>query len=154
MRRPSPLVRRDRQADMDSTMTPMIDVVFLLLVFFVWTASFQVIEHILPSQMTAQVGSAPSDPFEPPPPEDDFDKIVIRIGWNGSDPTWTVRNQPIANLEEVRVMMQAIAESKTDAPIILHPDPIVPLGIVIEAYDISKQVGFEKVSFAVNPSIP
>ena len=41
MKRPSPYVDRRGDASMDSTMTPMIDVVFLLLVFFVWTASFQ-----------------------------------------------------------------------------------------------------------------
>ena len=32
----------------DIPMTPMIDVVFLLLVFFVWTASFQLVENRLP----------------------------------------------------------------------------------------------------------
>ena len=37
------------------------------------------------------------------------------------------------------------------AIVILHPDPIVPLGFVIEAYDAAKASGFEQVSFAVNP---
>ncbi len=131
-------------------MTPMIDVVFLLLVFFVWTASFQIIEHILPSNMSAQTGSAPSE--LDPLPEQDFDNIVIRIGWNGNQPTWKVRDQPVASLDEVETMMRSIAEIKIDAPIILHPDSIVPLGYVIEAYDTSKRVGFQKVSFAVNPT--
>ena len=57
MRRKSPLVRRAGDIDIDKAMTPMIDVVFLLLVFFVWTASFQIIEHVLPSKMSAQLGS-------------------------------------------------------------------------------------------------
>lgn len=153
MRRQSPLVRRDRNVDMDSTMTPMIDVVFLLLIFFVWTASFQVIEHILPSEMKAQMGSDTTQPLDPVP-EQDFDNIVVRIRWSDSGPVWTVRDQPMASIDDVRNMMTAIAKVKIDAPIILHPDPIVPLGVVIEAYDISKQVGFEKVSFAVNPSQP
>lgn len=153
MRRPSPLLRRDRNVDMDSTMTPMIDVVFLLLVFFVWTASFQIIEHILPSEMKAQMGSEPSEVVDPIP-EQDFDNIVVRIRWGDGGPVWTVRDQPMASIDEVRSMMESIAQVKIDAPIILHPDPVVPLGVVIEAYDISKQVGFEKVSFAVNPSKP
>ncbi len=153
MRRMSPLVSRERGADMDSAMTPMIDVVFLLLVFFVWTASFQLIEHVLSSEMTAQMGTDASQPVDPVP-EQDFDKIVVRIRWNGTSATWTVRDQPLGSIEEVRSMMQAIADVKIDAPIILHPDPVVPLGVVIEAYDVSKQVGFQEVSFAVNPSKP
>ena len=58
MKLPSSVVSRDRDTDMNSTMTPMIDVVFLLLIFFVWTASFQVIEHVMKSEMSAEVGSA------------------------------------------------------------------------------------------------
>jgi biopolymer transport protein ExbD len=153
MRRSSPLVRRERSADMDSTMTPMIDVVFLLLVFFVWTASFQVIEHVLTSEMKAEMGSDTSQLVEPIP-EQDFDKIVIRIRWDGRQPTWTVRDQPMKSIDEVRSIMESVAGVKPDAPIILHPDSVVPLGYVIEAYDVSKQVGFQKVSFAVNPSKP
>ena len=42
MRAPSFHDRRER--DLKIEMTPMIDVVFLLLVFFVWTASFRMIE--------------------------------------------------------------------------------------------------------------
>ena len=53
MRRPSPLLQRGNDTDLDSAMTPMIDVVFLLLVFFVWTASFTIVEHILDSEMSA-----------------------------------------------------------------------------------------------------
>ena len=53
MKRPSQLVdQRASAVDMDSAMTPMIDVVFLLLIFFVWTASFQIVEQILPSEIS------------------------------------------------------------------------------------------------------
>lgn len=153
MKLPNSVVSRDRDTDMNSTMTPMIDVVFLLLIFFVWTASFQVIEHVMKSEMSAEVGSAESDPLEPLP-EQDFDKIVVRIGWDGTQPTWNVRESPVSSIEEVETILQSIAAIKIDAPIILHPDSIVPLGHVIEAFDLSKQVGFQKVSFAVNPAQP
>ena len=56
MKRPSSYLRKGDGTDMNATMTPMIDVVFLLLVFFVWTASFTVIEQTLRSDMTAEVG--------------------------------------------------------------------------------------------------
>ncbi len=152
MRRPSPLLSRGSETDMNATMTPMIDVVFLLLVFFVWTASFQIIEKILPSQMSAQMGSDPVEQVEPLP-EQDFDNIVVRIGYDGSAPTWTINEEPISSLDDVQTHLTAVASVKRDAPVILHPDAIVPLGYVIEAYDVAKIVGFQKVSFAVNPEL-
>lgn len=150
MRRTSPLVRRGGEIDIDSAMTPMIDVVFLLLVFFVWTASFQIIEFVLPSNMSELTGSDPVEQTEPPPPKD-FDDIVVRIGYDGTMPTWKINNQPCTSLVEVQQTLTAISEIQTEALVILHPDPVVPLGFVIEVYDAAKISGFGQVSFAVNP---
>ena len=137
-------------ADLDSAMTPMIDVVFLLLVFFVWTASFQIIEQILPSEMSSQLGSDPVDLAEPPP-EADFDDIVVKIGWNGSSPTWTLNGQAVATVGALREKLTVLADIKNDATVILDPIAVVPLGYVIEVYDTAKLAGLVKVSFAVNP---
>ena len=38
---------------------PLIDIVFLLLVFFVWTASFHLVEQLLPSNLIAAAGQVP-----------------------------------------------------------------------------------------------
>ena len=54
MRYRSVHTRRDRSLEV--AMTPMIDVVFMLLIFFVWTASFQVAELILPSSIVTDEG--------------------------------------------------------------------------------------------------
>ena len=62
----------------------MIDVVFLLLIFFVWTASFQIVEQVLPSNLTAAAGSQAANDSQPPPPEADFDDVVIKVHWNAN----------------------------------------------------------------------
>ncbi|MFT5301191.1 MAG: biopolymer transport protein ExbD [Mariniblastus sp.] len=149
MKRSSPLVQRGSEIDMDSAMTPMIDVVFLLLVFFVWTASFQIVEHILPSEMSQLTGSDPINAAEPPPK--DYKDIVVKIGWDGANPNWKINTESYASLAEVQRKLTTVAEIGTEAPVILHPTPIVPLGFVIEAYDAAKRSGFDKISFAVNP---
>ena len=128
----------------------MIDVVFLLLVFFVWTASFQIVEQILPSEISAQLGTEPSEILDPPP-EQDFEDVVVSIGWDGQTPNWSINDQPLISLEALRQQLTTIANLQTEAPLILHPQPVVPLGFVIEAYDVAKLAGFAKVSFAVNP---
>jgi biopolymer transport protein ExbD len=130
-------------------MTPMIDVVFLLLVFFVWTASFQIVEQILPTTMSAQLGSEQSD-VQPPPEPQDFEDVVVKIGWDGQAVNWSINAQPLDSLKAVGAQLTTISQIQTEATVILHPQKIVPLGHVIEVYDVAKGVGFEKVSFAVN----
>ena len=132
------------------SITPLIDVVFLLLVFFVCTASFQIIEQILPSQMSAQMGAEPSE-LDEPPPEADFDNIILRILWNDGQPTWRLNDAPVESIDQLSTQLAAISAVKVDAPVILHPDPVVPLGNVIEVYDLSKLAGFQQISFAVTP---
>ncbi len=150
MRRSSPLVRKGTQIDMDSAMTPMIDVVFLLLVFFVWTASFQVVEHVLNTDMSTQVGTAPIE-NQDPPPEKDFDDVVVKIGWDGVAPTWKINTEPVASLDVVKEKLELISGIQNTAKLIVAPEPPVPLGYVIQAYDVANLVGFDAVSFAVNP---
>ena len=158
MKLPSPLLRSSKGADADSAMTPMIDVVFLLLVFFVWTASFQMVELILPTEMSAQMGQQPDQPVDQLPPPL-LENVVIRIGWDGNQPIWTLNNQPFDSVADIGERLRVISDIEPNAPIILHPQPIVPLGFVIEAYDVARLAGFSKIAFAVNqsaqpPSVP
>jgi biopolymer transport protein ExbD len=148
-----PSVYRLRRSDVDIKMTPMIDVVFLLLVFFLWTASFYIVEQVLPSSVSARQGSDPTHSDEPPPPQDDFDDVVIRITWAAEQPAWRVNGQPVSTLAKVRQTLQNIVQIKSDAPVILHPDPNVPLGHVIDVYDITRLEGFEKIQFAASERI-
>ena len=142
MRRRSPFARRE---PLEITMTPMIDVVFLLLVFFVWTASFQVVEYLLPSELSSLPGNLAA--VEDPPPEADFENVVGRIHWIGNQPGWTINDQQADSLDQLHQRLQAIARVKQDAPVILHPDEDVPLGDVIDVFDISRLVGFTKIQF-------
>ena len=151
MRRPSPFV--DRRSDMEIKMTPMIDVVFLLLIFFLWTASFQIVEMVLPSNLSEVAGSTPTQTDEPPPPQDDFDRVVLRVRWIEGRPMWQINDAAIDNLQQVRSRLETIAAVKRDAPVILHPDQEVPLGHVIDLYDLTRLVGFEQIQFAASEKI-
>lgn len=141
----------ERTHDIDSTMTPMIDVVFLLLIFFVWTTGTQVVEYLLPGNLSAPTGTEKVVDNEPLP-DMDFEKVVIRLRWDGTLPDWTINDQPAESLQEVVETLQALARIKQDAPIIIHPDENVPLGHVVEVLDESRLAGFSRVSFAVRPA--
>lgn len=137
------------RSSLEIQMTPMIDVVFLLLVFFVWTAGFQIAEYILPSNVSAAAGNA-VNPSEAPPPEADFDNIIVRVQGNNDQPQWLVNGQSMASLNQVGEMLARIAKIKPDAPVILHPDPGIPLGTVIDAYDTARAASLKKVQFATS----
>ena len=130
-------------------MTPMIDVVFLLLVFFVWTASFAIVEQVMPSQLSQAAGSDPVENVAVPEPAD-LDNLVIRIKVENGIPTWFVGDQPLESLDAVRQQLIAIAQISTDAPVILYPDQNVPLEHIVNAWDTAKVSGFAKVQFAVS----
>jgi biopolymer transport protein ExbD len=149
----TPSVYDRRRGEIAITMTPMIDVVFLLLVFFLWSASFQIVEYVLPSEVTALAGTSDEARTDDPPPEMDFDEIVIRIHWTGEAPAWSVNDAPVATLAEVRDYLARIARIKTDAPVILDPDPQVPLGDVIDVYDAARLEQFEKIHFAASENL-
>jgi len=151
MRRPSVYI--DRRGELDVKMTPMIDVVFLLLIFFIWTASFEIVEveYMLPSRLTATGGSAA--PTERDPEMEDFDRVVVRVLWDQGQLVFLVNDTPREDLDEVRTTLETLASIKRDAPVILDPDQAVPLGYVIDVYDVTRLVGFEKIQFAASEEI-
>jgi biopolymer transport protein ExbD len=132
-------------------LTPMIDCVFLLMIYFLWSSSFAIAEMSLPSKLSAPSagGSAPRA-NEPPSPEADFPNIVVRILWNGSASVWTVNDAPVGSIDDLKQRLTSIARIKRDAPIVLDPANDVPLGDVIEVFDLSRLVGFHKIQFAVS----
>jgi biopolymer transport protein ExbD len=139
-----------RGGAMEINMTPMIDMVFLLIVYFVWTSGDLAQEMLLPSRISEQSGTSTPTSSDTPPPEADFDPVVVRVSWEGDAPLWRVNDQPLGSLDELREILTNLAEIKRDAPVILHPDPEVPLGSVIDVYDLSRVIGFEKIQFAAS----
>ena len=147
MRRPS--IFLERREELDVAMTPMIDVVFLLLVFFVWTASFQVVEYVMPTAVAETAGSQAVDIQSPPPPEADFENLVIHVL---PGPLWELNGQRLGDSAELQQRLAAIARVRHDTPAIVHPQPDVPLGAAIDAFDAARAAGLTKVAFAVPAS--
>lgn len=134
-------VHWQRSSTLEIAMTPMIDVVFLLLVFFLWSSSFQRPEESLPSVVTVSKASGTSAPEIPPPPEKDFEEVIIRIH-NRSDTPYQVNDVPIATLAMLDGYLGQLSGIHREAPLIVHPDEDVPLASAIEVYDVARRHGF------------
>jgi biopolymer transport protein ExbD len=140
-----PTLHHRENATGDVAMTPMIDVVFLLLVFFVWTASFQTVELLLPSRLSAASGMGESS--EIPLEQLDVEQVVIRVIGTANQLGWTVNDEPMSDINAVRQRLAAVASVRTDIPVIVDPDNLVQLGHVIDVYDAAMQEGFENIQF-------
>ncbi len=150
MRAPSSYAQE--RTGIEIPLTPLIDVVFQLLVFFLLTAGFHAAERTLPSPISAartDTAHTPADPSSADAPSAalDFHDVVIRIRWVSSQPTWRIGGQTLASLADVRDLLANIAQINADAPVILHPDPDVPLGHVVDVYDAARQVGLATIQF-------
>lgn len=133
-------------------MTPMIDVVFLLLIFFICTASFQITEQDLPSNLRIESGAGTST-VEVDPDLEDLPPVIVSISWNGGRPAWEMNGHRYTSLGAVRQVLAAAAQVDHGLPVILDVEGDVPLGYVIDLYDASRFAGFEKIQFAASVGI-
>lgn len=143
MRIPNSKNRSDVNESM--AMTPMIDVVFLLLVFFVCASIGQVRELTLPADMELPGESTEiAKPIEREIWEDDIWVKLVRA--EGS--TIIRLNDRDTDFERLGEQLNLIGELGKSNPVILDIDDAVPLRDVIRAYDACRRVGFHSLSFA------
>lgn len=142
--------QHDRDHDFGS-MTAMIDVVFLLLIFFVVTASSQIREAFLPTdlQKSGAIQSEITPPEDTPPTVDVWLKLAIDPATNQT--FVDMNGTPYHDRAELKDQLRALAELGPENPIILDISGPVPLGDVVDVYDTCQAAGFESVSFAADP---
>ncbi|MDR0871348.1 MAG: biopolymer transporter ExbD [Planctomycetaceae bacterium] len=125
-------------------MTPIIDVIFMLLIFFVCTANFRSLEGVLPTDMSLPGTSAAQ--FVLPVPEK-LDSARITLTFDRS-PHWTVESNQCRTLAEVRTLLRQLREAKKDLPVIIASEQNVPMEYVIDLYDACRAAGLSKIQFA------
>ena len=138
-------------------MTPMIDVIFLLLIFFVCTASFHAAEEILPTNLSLPGSISGDVPIDPELL--DLEEIVVKVLWREGRAQWEIngRNyrkltiaEDVEKVGNVENILRAAKEVKADLPVILDVEDEVPMENVIDAYDLCRRVGLEKIQFAAS----
>lgn len=131
--------------DLEISMTPMIDVVFLLLIFFICTANFQAPEQSLPTSLLLSGANLPDVPLEEVP---DLERIVVESRVSASQVAWQVNQTPCPDLASLKQLLTTLAEVDSGLPVTLDPDSATPLGDVINAYDAARAAGLLQVQFA------
>ncbi len=122
-------------------MTSMIDVIFLLLIFFVLTANFNEIEMFLRMNLSAPGKGAPAVPAAPQP-----EVVHIRAA-DGADGrmTWIIGGVSCADEEQIAA---ALASVNRNAAAVIHPAGTSSVEQVLDMYGLCRQAGLKQVQFA------
>ena len=127
-------------------MTPMIDVVFLLLVFFVWTSSFDLPEFDLQASIARPpVGGLESDELNEEIEE--FDEIVIQLNQVEGQLIIYLNDEMVSSIDSLTEKLQSV-QVGIQPPVIIDPSDTVTVGNAVKVYDVARQTGSDRVLFA------
>lgn len=125
-------------------MTPMIDVVFLLLIFFLCTASFQIPEQELAASLLVRNDKPGASATSINLPE--LDEVYLAGRQQSMSTEWFVNEGPTSySGEELTSLLRSLAEVDRGLPVTIEPEGTVPLEQVVNAYDAARLAGFEQV---------
>ena len=128
-------------------MTPMIDVIFLLLIFFVCTANFTPPEGILSMNTALPEGMTGGMTTEIVLPDlVNHDTMLIQISFD-QKPHWQIEGNHCSSLHEVHNVLQAIHAINPDISVTIESSDAVPAENVIDICDICRLVGLSQIQF-------
>lgn len=134
----------------DLNMTSMIDVIFLLLIFFIFTTNFDAVEKLLPANFGFQ-GTILQNDIIVTRQELDLGEIYVRIltDEKGEKFSWRINQRSCESLDQVENVLEQLAKALPEVPVIIDPDRKVPIENVLDIYDICRKNRLLKIQFAV-----
>ena len=127
--------RQLRRPEVSINLTPLIDVVFLLLIFFMVSTSF--------SELTQLVVDLPQAEGTPASADTSV-LLVVDVAGN-----MTLDGEPVPN--DVRGLSAAMGErlsGNTDIPVTLSADAMTPHQYVVTALDVAVQLNITRLTIA------
>lgn len=127
-----------QEQEPEINLTSLIDVVFLLLLFFMISTTF---EHATALHIDLPEASL-SSIDEPAPEQLEF--AIDREGRMFLNDQQLIDSRP----ETIRAALAAAAGSERSLPLIIRADALTPHHFVVTAMDVSGQLGFTRLSIA------
>ena len=128
---------RRARLPVDANLTPLIDVVFLLLIFFMVSTSFT-----QQTEITLALPTASSEPQDIVP---DLLELVVSRDGNYRLNGFSV---PDASVESVKNALYRVSKGDTTLPLAIVADANATHQSVVVALDAAGQLGFSKLSIA------
>lgn len=130
--------QRPQMEDISVELAPLIDVVFLLLIFFMVSTTFT-----KESRLSLELPEATKEPSASDP------VMVIDISVT-SEGEFAVNGKALVNQEPqtLRAALRAVGEGDTSRPVVISADGKAPHQAVVTAMDVSGQLGFTRLRIA------
>ncbi|MFT5562012.1 MAG: biopolymer transport protein ExbD [Candidatus Azotimanducaceae bacterium] len=126
---------RRTRAEVEVNLTPLIDVVFLLLIFFMVSTTFS-----KDTQLSIDLPEASGDPARVA--EKLVEVLVTRSGDYAVNDVSLVNNQ----LETLKRAIEKVSNGDTTIPLVITADSATPHQAVVTAMDAAGQLGFTQLS--------
>ena len=127
--------RQLRRPEVSINLTPLIDVVFLLLIFFMVSTSFSELTQLVVDLPEAEGAPASTDTT-----------LLLVVDVEGN---MTLDGAPVAN--DARGLSEALRQrlsDNTDIPVTLSADAMTPHQYVVTAIDVSAQLNITRLTIA------
>ena len=128
--------RQNRDEEMDINITPMLDIVFIMLIFFIVTTSFVKETGIDPKRPVAETASAKP-------------RGNILIGVDTGGQIW-MNNRQI-ELSQVRQLVEDAVAETPESSVVLVSDETSPTGVLIDIMDQVRLSGVTDISVSAIP---
>lgn len=127
--------RKKDESNVD--LTPMLDVVFILLIFFVVTATFL---------SESAIDAASNDNSDEPPPEEQSEdrNILVELGAN-NEITFNMEPRPVQE-SQVRSNITQLRAENPSASLIVRPHVDSNVATLVLVMDSARQAGVQNIS--------
>lgn len=132
-------LRQSPGDDPEVNLTPLIDVVFILLIFFMVSTTFQ-----KESEIKIELPEASGEPLE-----ERKEQLEIVIDGDGR---YFIDEQQVVNTElgTLKKAIQKFLGEQNDIPVVIRADRTTPYEAVIRAMDATAQLGLVNMSLATS----
>ena len=132
-------IRSQKKDELNVDVTPLIDVVFLLLIFFMVSTTFE-----RQSQIDVTL---PKASINEPVKEDRTIEVTVN-----SEGIYFVNGQRVINtqLATLKQAMLKVANGRQNPPVIINADKSAQVQSMVTVMDAARQLGFVHISFATS----
>ena len=127
---------RAEEDESEIGLTPMLDVVFILLIFFIVSTSFVKEPGLSPQRPLAETAAAKA-------------RGNILIGVSATDAIWMHKRR--VELDDVRSLVETVVVENPESSVVVVADRRASTGVVIDVMDRARAAGVRNIAVAAEP---